>query len=116
LHLAGIWNQQGPQAREKVVRLFCLFYPLLALGLYYAVREPQGLIKFGGIAQAIMLPLITGATIYLRRRDTDPRVGPSLLTDILTWVAFVAISTVAAYSLFDLWSKAMAPMVIPPVK
>ena len=115
LNLSGIWKQKGPQARERVVRVFCLFYPLLALGLYYAVREPQGLIKFGGIAQAIMLPLITGATIFLRRRDTDPRVGPSLLTDILTWVAFVAISTVAAYSLFDLWSQASASAAEAPV-
>ncbi len=29
-----------------------------------------------------MLPLIAGATLYLRQRDTDRRVGPSFLTDI----------------------------------
>ena len=51
-----------------------------SLGLYYAFREPQGLIKAGGIAQALMLPFIAGATIYLRRRDTDRRVGPSFLS------------------------------------
>jgi hypothetical protein len=47
-----------------------------------------------------MLPFIAGATIYLRRRDADPRVAPSLASDLLTWVAFVAISGVAIYSLF----------------
>ncbi len=47
-------------------------------GLYYAFREPQALIKAGGIAQALMLPFIAGATIYLRRRDADPRVGPAI--------------------------------------
>ncbi len=84
-----------------MVKLFCVVYPTLSLGLYYAFREPQGLIKAGGIAQALMLPFIAGATIYLRRRDTDPRVGPSRLSDLFTWVAFVAISAVALYSTYD---------------
>ena len=55
-----------------------------------------------GIAQALMLPLIAGATIYLRRRDNDPRVGPSLLSDVFTWLAFVGITAVASYSVYDL--------------
>ena len=42
------------------------------------IREPQGLIKVGGIAQGLMLPLIAGATLYLRQRDADRRVGADL--------------------------------------
>jgi hypothetical protein len=48
-----------------------------------------------------MLPFIAGATIYLRIRDADTRVGPSRLSDALTWVAFVAITGVAVYSTID---------------
>ncbi|MFO0908409.1 MAG: divalent metal cation transporter [Isosphaeraceae bacterium] len=102
LNLSGLWRQSGPVARERIVRFFCVVYPVLALGIYFALREPQTLIKIGGIAQALMLPLITGATLYLWKRDPDPRVGPRFITDILTWTAFFAISAVAAYSLFDL--------------
>jgi manganese transport protein len=94
----GIWPAAGPAQRIRLVKLFCVLYPTLSLGLYYAFREPQRLIRAGGIAQALMLPFIAGATIYLRRRDTDPRVGPSLLSDVCTWIAFVAISAVAVYS------------------
>ena len=83
-----------------MVKLFCVVYPTASLALYYAFREPQTLITAGGIAQALMLPFIAGATIYLRRRDADLRVGPSILSDLLTWVAFLAISAVALYSLF----------------
>ena len=101
LHLVGIWRPVGPKARERVVKLFCVIYPVLSLGLYYAFREPQALIKAGGIAQALMLPFICGAAIYLRRRDADDRVGPSTLSLLLTWVAFLAISAVAIYSTFD---------------
>jgi Mn2+/Fe2+ NRAMP family transporter len=101
LNLLGVWHPAGPADRARMVQLFCVVYPAVALGLYYAFREPQGLIKAGGIAQALMLPFIAGATIYLRFRDADRRVGPSLLSDLLTWVAFLAISAVAIYSTFD---------------
>jgi manganese transport protein len=102
LDLTGLWPQRLPGARERVVRAFCVFYPLLALVLYFAFREPKGLVKVGGYAQGLMLPLIAGATLYLRHRDTDRRVGPRLLTDICTWLAFFAISAVALYSVVDL--------------
>jgi manganese transport protein len=102
LDLSGIWKLSGPRSRARTIRAFCVIYPVLALGLYYAFREPQALIKVGGIAQALMLPLITGATLYLRQRDADRRVGPSFLADILTWLAFFAISAVAMYSVYDL--------------
>ena len=59
-----------------------------------------------------MLPLIAGATLYLRRRDTDRRVGPIFLTDIFTWLAFFGITAVALFSVYYLlegfWSSTRA--------
>ncbi len=109
LNLTGLWPQHGPRARERTVQAFCICYPILALGLYYASREPQALIQVGGIAQALMLPLIAGATLYLRQRDADRRVGPAFLSDILTWLAFFAISGVASYSIYDRFRKLVMP-------
>ena len=60
---------RGPAGRERTIRVFCVVYPLLALGLYFLVREPKGLVTVGGYAQGLMLPLIAGATLYLRHRD-----------------------------------------------
>jgi len=105
LNLVGLWRPSGPAARERVIMLFCVIYPSLALGLYYVFREPQGLIKAGGIAQALMLPLIAGATLYLRGRDDDRRVGPGFLSDMFTWLAFFGISAVAAYSVLGLFQE-----------
>jgi manganese transport protein len=97
----GVWSEFSAERRDWLVKVFCVIYPTLALGLYYAFREPQALIKAGGMAQAMTLPFIAGATIYLRRRDTDSRVEPSRLSDALTWIAFVAITAVTVYSTFD---------------
>src|SRR5438045_411888 len=56
LHLSGVWRQQGVAARDRTIRVFCILYPVAALGLYYTFREPQALIQVGGIAQSLMLP------------------------------------------------------------
>jgi hypothetical protein len=109
LDLTGIWPQAGVARRTLVIKLFCVLYPVLSLGVYYAFREPQMLIKVGGISQGLMLPLIAGAALFLRQRDADRRVGPIFLSDILTWLAFFAISTVAAYSIFDLVVHSVLP-------
>ena len=76
LHQLGLWNPGGPAQRDRLIKVFCVLYPTLSLGLYYAFREPKALIMAGGTAQALMLPFIAGATLYLRQRDTDRRVGP----------------------------------------
>jgi hypothetical protein len=107
LNLSGIWTQSGPRARERTVRVFCVLYPVLALGLYFAFREPKRLVSVGGIAQALMLPMIAGAALYLKQRDADRRVGPTFLSDILTWIAFFAISAVAIYSVNELARQAV---------
>ena len=106
LDLAGIWKQQPGAGRDRVVKTFCVVYPLLALALYLVFREPKGLVVVGGYAQGLMLPLIAGATLYLRYRDADPRVAPSRLADTMTWIAFTAILAVSIYSVIDLFRSA----------
>ena len=108
LDLAGIWKIRSDRMRERAVRTFCVVYPLLALGLFFAFREPKGLVAVGGFAQGLILPLIAGAAIFLRNRDTDRRVGPLFSTDILVWIAFFVIAGVAGYTLFDLLGKTWA--------
>ncbi len=108
LSLTGLWRTRDVRGRERTVKAFCVFYPLLSLCLFYAYRDPKGLVAIGGYAQGLMLPLIAGATLFLRNRDTDRRVGPLFITDILVWIAFFAISAVAMYSIFDLINKNLA--------
>ncbi len=110
LNLSGLWRQSGVKSRERLVRAFCVIYPLLALGLYYQFREPGALITFGGVSQGLMLPLIAGATLYLRQRDSDRRVGPSFLSDIFSWLAFFAITAVACYSVYGLAGQLLSAL------
>lgn len=102
LDLAGIWKPHSAAGRNRVIKAFCVVYPVLALSLYFIFREPKNLVKIGGYAQGLMLPLITGATLYLKQRDDDRRVAATFFNDILVWLAFFAITAVAGYSVYDL--------------
>lgn len=87
--------------RARYVRMFSVFFPAFALLLYLIYVEPRAMVVFGGFAQALTLPVITAATIYLRFRRTDKRLVTSWLSSACLWFAMVSISVVSAYATFD---------------
>lgn len=100
LSIAKIVATGRPNVRERLTRLFCVVYPLISLWIYLIFREPKRLVIVGGYAQALMLPLIAGATLYLRRRFADPRVAPSRLSDLFQWIAAAVITAAACFSIY----------------
>jgi manganese transport protein len=108
LSLAKLVRHTDAAARGRWVNRFCVFYPLLALTSFLMFGDPRFMVKFGGFAQALTLPVIAGAALYLRFRRTDPRLAPSRLTDICVWLAFIFITAAAIYSVptsvSELWA------------
>ncbi|MFO0896201.1 MAG: Nramp family divalent metal transporter [Pirellulales bacterium] len=98
LGLAGAVHL-GPGVRERWVTRLCIFYPALALTLYLGVKNPKLMVVIGGFAQAATLPIISGAAIYLRYRRMDPRLRPSLFSDLCLWFAFLTIAAVSLYAI-----------------
>src|SRR5438105_1480948 len=88
-NMAGFVRYDNAYARLRMIRFFCVFYPMLAVLFYLLVGEPREMVNFGGFAQGITLPVIAGATIYLRYRRTDRRIAPSPFTDVSVCLAFV---------------------------
>jgi hypothetical protein len=88
--------------RSKWNTRFCIFFPTLALILYLLVGEPKMMVVIGGYAQAVTLPIISGAALYLRYFRTDKRLAPSVLSDVFLWTAFVLIT---AFSLYATYGK-----------
>ncbi len=92
LGLIGVVKLADGAHRQRWIRRFCVFYPLLALGLYLCFREPAAMTRFGGVMQAVTLPVISGAAVYLRFRKTDKRLAPSRWLDACFVFAFVSIT------------------------
>lgn len=101
LNLIGLAHLQTPQARAKRIRVFCFIFPLVALGFYWFQRNPQLMVQIGGMAQAATLPMMASVTLYFRYFKVDKRLQPTRLTDLLLWIATVAILVVAAYAVPD---------------
>ena len=73
--LCGFVHYPNAPARARWIAGLCVFYPVLALSLFFGFGNPRQMVVFGGIAQGITLPIISGATLYLRYRQTDPRIA-----------------------------------------
>jgi manganese transport protein len=100
-------------ARQMWIRRFCVFFPSLGLVLYLVFRDPRAMVVFGGFFQAATLPIISAATVFLRYRRTDPRLAPSKLSDVFLWLAFISITLVASYAVWDWTLHQFVPLVKP---
>ena len=98
LNLMGFANSKNPEQRASIIRKFCLIYPCLALFFYVVARDPTLMVKIGGIAQAMTLPMIASAAVYFRWYKLNPAIRPTALTGGLVLVALVSIWIVALYA------------------
>jgi Mn2+/Fe2+ NRAMP family transporter len=103
--MAGFVRYENAHSRLRMIRCLCVFFPMLALVFYLVVGEPREMVTFGGFAQGITLPIIGGATLYLRYKETDRRIAPSPVTDVFVWLAFVLVTVFAAWAVWDQGAK-----------
>jgi len=101
LVLAGLVPGDEASRRRWTKRIACA-WPLVALVLALAIREPVGMVLASGAAQAIMLSALGVAVLFFRYRAADPRLTPSRAWDALLWISsagFIAIG------LWTAWQK-----------
>lgn len=110
LSLAGFVQYPNAEKRARFIRGFCFFYPCFAVALYLFFGEPKAMVVFGGFFQALTLPVIAGATLYLRYFRTDRRLAPTITSDICLWTAFITIAAVACWAVPDTLRTKVIPL------
>ncbi|MCA9246118.1 MAG: Nramp family divalent metal transporter [Planctomycetales bacterium] len=78
---------EGEDVHRRWVRALCGIMPLLCFSIFVLLPEPKRLILIAGVAQSIMLPMISFAAIYFRYRHSDARLAPGKLWDLMLWVS-----------------------------
>jgi Mn2+/Fe2+ NRAMP family transporter len=91
----------GPRDRAKWIRRFCMAFPLIDLLLFMFVKNPVLMVTIGGFVQALMLPMIGGAAVFLRYHRTDRRLAPGKLWDIFLWLSVAALTATACIGIRD---------------
>ena len=69
---------------------------------YWFLRSPVQMVVAGGIAQALMLPLIGMAVIYLRHTQLPDEIRPSLGTTVMLWIS---TAVMVAFASYYVWSR-----------
>ena len=79
------------RARRWWIKAFCIFFPAFALVTCIFIRKPGELVLLSGLMQAIMLPMLAGATLYFRYRRCDPRITPGTLWTLMLWLSGIGM-------------------------
>lgn len=85
------------EARHWWITLFCFVFPLFSLGCYVVYRYPVVLVAASGVMQAIMLPMLAGATLYYRYHRSDKRIAPGRAWDAMLWISALGMLVAGAW-------------------
>jgi hypothetical protein len=102
VRLLGVYRREDAASRLRWRNRFVVALSIAPVMFYWFFRSPVQMVVAGGTAQAMMLPLIGGAVIYLRHRHLPDDIRPALGTTILLWVSTAVMVGFAGYYI---WSR-----------
>jgi manganese transport protein len=102
LGLFGLARRRSEDASYlSRIRLCSIGLPVYATVLYLAWPQPVTLIIISGIGQAILLPFLGGAALYLRYRRLRPELRPGRLFTLMLWLSAACFTAVGLWQLLD---------------
>ncbi len=102
--LLGVYDRRNYGSRRRVTQLFIGFVLFVPVIYYFLLPEPVMLVTIGGIAQALMLPIVGFSILYLRYRHLPEAIAPKGWITLALWVASVITAVMMGYSVLQrLW-------------
>ena len=96
--LVGGYDKRNYRARLLAIKIICGILLLIPVVFYMFVREPVLLVKIGGFGQALLLPLLGFATLYLRYRHLPKAIAPKALITLTLWIVSFIMLILMGYS------------------
>ncbi|HYZ83904.1 MAG TPA: Nramp family divalent metal transporter [Bryobacteraceae bacterium] len=84
-------------ARCRVRNRVIWVHLIVPCALIIWIGSPVEMVKWGGVAQALMLPVIAVGTLYLRHKRLPQEVAPSKLVTVGLWVTSLLIIAVMCW-------------------
>jgi manganese transport protein len=98
--LMGYFESTDYAARLRYRRRFVLLLTLIPAALFFLVQSPVRMVVAGGVAQALMLPIIGIGTLYLRHRHLPREITPPPWITLAIWIATIGIVLLMGYYVF----------------
>ncbi|MGH9837397.1 MAG: Nramp family divalent metal transporter [Blastocatellia bacterium] len=99
--LMGMFRGDDYAARVRVRNGFIIALTIIPVLLYFSLESPVNMVKAGGIAQALMLPVIGIGTLYLRHRLLPRDIAPARWVTIFLWFATAVIVWLMGYYVIE---------------
>jgi Mn2+/Fe2+ NRAMP family transporter len=87
--LLGVYDRGDYATRVAWRKRFVVGLLLIPVALYFLKVDPSAMVKIGGVAQALMLPVIAVGTLYLRHKHMPKEVIPTPIITLSLWAASV---------------------------
>ena len=100
--IAGFYERGDAVSRLRWRNRFVVILSVIPVTFYWFLRSPVQMVVAGGLAQALMLPLIGVAVIYLRHTKLPKDIQPAAGTTVLLWIS---TAVMAAFAGYYVWSR-----------
>lgn len=95
--LMGFFRADDYAARVRYRDRFVWVLTVIPVILFLAFQSPVKMVVAGGVAQALMIPVIAAGALWLRHKRLPEEVTPPWYTTVAVWVAAVVIICLMAY-------------------
>jgi len=85
VRLLGGFARDDYAQRQRWRRRFVLLLSVTPAILYWLFESPVKMVVAGGITQALLLPALGGAAVYLRHRRLPREIGPPAWVTAMLW-------------------------------
>jgi manganese transport protein len=97
VRVLGVYAREDAQARLKWRNRFVVVLASVPAIFYWLFESPVRMVVAGGVAQALMLPLIGLAAIYMRHRQLPRDLHPAAATTAVLWLSTAVMFGFALY-------------------
>jgi len=97
VRVLGIYPREDAGRRLQWRNRFVVVLAIVPVLLYWFFESPVRMVVAGGVAQALMLPLIGLAAIYVRHTQLPRELQPSLATTVVLWLSTAVMLGFALY-------------------
>jgi len=97
VRVLGVYPREDAVARLQWRNRFVVLLATLPAVFFWLFESPVRMVVAGGVAQALMLPLIGFAAIYVRHTRLPRELAPSPITTIALWISTAVMLGFATY-------------------
>ncbi len=85
----GYLKRRNLAARRFWIRAYCTVGPIFCLTVYMWIQNPRLLITISALVAGLLLPIQSGAVLWLQKKRMDPRIRPGRGIRAGIWAIFL---------------------------